>query len=167
LGHGERGGQSAVARCAGDNDVAQGVDGDDPFRDANAQGSVSYRLASSLLLRARLFGGDSFAKNNSSPLQAATIPSKAAGPNRLTEVEFTMTIQGQQDVRFWGTRGSATRVEPVIGVISADGKRIRVIPESGGLIEGTFVDNDSIEIFYLENRNGESVAATNVFKRKK
>ena len=66
-----------------------------------------------------------------------------------------------------GTRGSATKVEPVIGVISADGKRIRVIPESGGLIEGTFVDNDSIEIFYLENRNGESVAATNVFKRKK
>jgi hypothetical protein len=101
------------------------------------------------------------------PFHPATIPSKAAGPNRLTEVEFIMTIQGQQDVRFWGTRGSTMRVEPVIGVISADGKRIRVIPESGGLIEGTFVDNDSIEIFYLENRNGESVAATNVFKRKK
>ena len=66
-----------------------------------------------------------------------------------------------------GTRGSAAKVEPVIGVISADGKRIRVIPESGGLIEGNFVDNDSIEIFYIENRNGVSVAATNLFKRRK
>jgi hypothetical protein len=101
------------------------------------------------------------------PYHPATIASKPAGPNRLTEVEFIMTIQGQQDVRFWGTRGSTMRVEPVIGVISADGKRIRVVPESGGLIEGTFVDNDSIEIFYTENKNGESVAATNVFKRKK
>jgi hypothetical protein len=101
------------------------------------------------------------------PFHPATIPSKPAGPNRLTEVEFIMTVEGQQDVRFWGTRGSATKVEPVIGVISADGKRIRVIPQSGGLIEGNFVDNDSIEIFYLENRNGASVAATNLFKRRK
>ena len=101
------------------------------------------------------------------PFHPATVPSKPAGPNRLTEVEFTMTVQGQQDVRFWGTRGSATKVEPVIGVISADGKRIRVIAEGGGLIEGNFVDNDSIEIFYIENRNGVSVAATNLFKRRK
>jgi len=54
--------------------VIQGVDGDDPFRDASAQGSLSYRLSSTILIRARLFGGDSFAKVNSDPLQAATIP---------------------------------------------------------------------------------------------
>lgn len=55
-------------------DVTRGVDGNDPYRDASAQGSVSYRLSSTMLLRARLFGGDSFAKNNSSPLQAAVLP---------------------------------------------------------------------------------------------
>ena len=43
------------------------------------------------------------------PFHPATIPSKAAGPNRLTEVEFTMTIQGQQDVRFWGLAGRRQR----------------------------------------------------------
>ena len=48
---------------------SEGVDGDDPFRDTSAQGSVSYRLSNTTLLRARLFGGDSFAKMNSSPLQ--------------------------------------------------------------------------------------------------
>jgi vitamin B12 transporter len=54
-------------------DVTQGVDGDDPFRDASVQGSLSYRLSSTTLLRARLFGGDSFAKNNSEPLQTPTV----------------------------------------------------------------------------------------------
>jgi vitamin B12 transporter len=55
-------------------DVTRGVDGDDPFRDASAQGSLSYRLSSITLVRARFFAGDSFAKNNSSPLQAANVP---------------------------------------------------------------------------------------------
>lgn len=55
-------------------DVIRGVDGDDPFRDASVQGNVSYHLSNSLVMRARLFGADSFAKNNSSPLQTAIIP---------------------------------------------------------------------------------------------
>jgi vitamin B12 transporter len=54
--------------------VLEGVDGDDPFRDTSVQGSVSYRLSSTMLLRARLFGGDAFAKNNSSPLQMGVLP---------------------------------------------------------------------------------------------
>ncbi len=54
--------------------VTEGVDGDDPFRDTSAQGSVSYRLSRTMLLRARLFGGDAFAKNNSSPLQTGVLP---------------------------------------------------------------------------------------------
>ena len=54
--------------------VMSGVDGDDPFRDTSAQGRVGYRLSNSTFLRARVFAGDSFAKLNSSPLQASTLP---------------------------------------------------------------------------------------------
>jgi vitamin B12 transporter len=74
-------------------DVIGGVDGDDPFRDASAQASASYRLSSSMLLRLRLFGGDSFAKNNSEPLQTATLP--AAGI--VNAVPFVTFLPGPDD----------------------------------------------------------------------
>src|SRR5579872_797498 len=74
-------------------DVTQGVDGDDPFRDASAQVGVSYRLSAATLLRARLFGGDSFAKNNSSPLQAATVPASGI----IDAVPFVTFLPGADD----------------------------------------------------------------------
>ena len=74
-------------------DVTEGVDGDDPFRDASVQGSASYRLSSSTLLRARLFGGDSFAKNNSSPDQAAPVPASGI----IDAVPFVTFLPGTDD----------------------------------------------------------------------
>ena len=74
-------------------DVIRGVDGDDPFRDASAQASVSYRLSSSMLLRMRLFGGDSFAKLNSEPLQAATLPANGI----IDAVPFVTFLPGADD----------------------------------------------------------------------
>ena len=57
--------------------VLDGVDGDDPFRDTSAQGSVAYRITDAPVIRTRLFAADSFAKVNSGPLQAGVLP--AAG----------------------------------------------------------------------------------------
>ena len=94
-------------------------------------------------------------------------PAKPAGPHRLTELKITITIDGQEDGRFWGTLASPATTEPVIGVISPDGKRVRMVTQGGGVIEGTVLENGSIDIFYIENKAGVSVAATNNFTKQK
>jgi hypothetical protein len=96
-----------------------------------------------------------------------TTPAKAAGMHRLTELKITIKIEGQEDGRFWGSLASPATVEPVIGVLSPDSKRLRMITQGGGMIEGIVLENGSIEIFYLENKAGVSVAATNTFTRQK
>ena len=101
------------------------------------------------------------------PHHPTSTPSKPAGPNRLTEVKFTAKVEGQEDSRFWGTQGSATKVEPFIGVLSTDGKRLRIVTQGGAIIEGLVTSPDSIEIFYTEHEAGVSVAATNVWMRQK
>ena len=73
--------------------VLEGVDGDDPFRNTSAQGSVSYRLSNTMLLRARLFGGDAFAKNNSSPLQMGVLPATGI----VNAVPFVTFLPGADD----------------------------------------------------------------------
>jgi vitamin B12 transporter len=60
--------------------VMSGVDGDDPFRDTSVQGRIGYRLSSSTLLSARLFGADSFSKLNSSPMQTGVLPATGIVP---------------------------------------------------------------------------------------
>lgn len=47
--------------------VANGVDGDDPFRDTNLQGRVTFHISPSIRLSARLYAGNSFGKLNSEP----------------------------------------------------------------------------------------------------
>jgi outer membrane cobalamin receptor len=73
--------------------VLEGVDGDDPFRDTSAQGSLSYRLSNTTVLRARLYGGDSFAKNNSSPLQTGVLPATGI----VNAVPFVTFLPGADD----------------------------------------------------------------------
>ena len=98
----------------------------------------------------------------------ADLPAKNAGGNRLTEIKITLKIDGQDDRRFWGTQGSTAKLEPVIGVISPDGKRVRIVGQGGGIIEGTLIDNDSLDLFYTEAKaGGLSVAATNLLVRQK
>jgi hypothetical protein len=97
----------------------------------------------------------------------ATVAAKPAGPNRLTELKFTIKVDGQQDSRFWGTVSSAAKVDPFIGVLSADGKQLRMVLQNGGVFDGTVVNADSIEIFYTEWHSGVSVAATNLWTRQK
>jgi vitamin B12 transporter len=47
--------------------VADGIDGDDPFRDTSLQGSVTFHVSPSIRLAARLYAGNSFGKVNSEP----------------------------------------------------------------------------------------------------
>jgi vitamin B12 transporter len=54
--------------------VTSGVGGDDPFRDTNFQGRVSFRLSSSVQLSARLYAGDAFVKLNTSPVLNGVLP---------------------------------------------------------------------------------------------
>jgi vitamin B12 transporter len=55
-------------------DVTRGVDGDDPYRDTSAQGSLTFRIAPRAALHARLFAADAFGKNNSNPAQSTKTP---------------------------------------------------------------------------------------------
>lgn len=96
-----------------------------------------------------------------------TSPPVIVDGHRLTEVKFKVTIDGQEDRRFWGNISSPARVEQVIGVIAADGKRVRMVGQGGGLIEGTVLDDGTLELFYVESRVGVSVAATNLLTREK
>ena len=97
----------------------------------------------------------------------ASVPSKPAGSSRLTEPAFTTKIEGQDGNRVWGTLSSAAATDPVIGVISPDGKQLRLVLKGRGVIEGTIIDPDTINIFYTEAHNGVAVAATNTWKRQK
>ena len=96
-----------------------------------------------------------------------TVAAKPAGSNRLTELPFTAKIEGQDGNRVWGTLSSAAATDRIIGVISPDGKQLRLVLVGRGVVEGTIVDPDTIDLFYTEDRNGIAVAATNTWKRQK
>ena len=74
-------------------DVTRGVDGDDPYRDAGVQASLSYHLSNTLVVRARLYGADSFAKDNSSPLQTGVLPANGI----VDAVPFVTFLPGADD----------------------------------------------------------------------
>lgn len=101
------------------------------------------------------------------PHHPATTTAKQAGPNRLTEVKFTVKVDGQQGNRFWGTISSASTADPFIGVITPDGKRVRIVQQRAGIVDGTVVGPDTIEIVYSEQSGGVAVAATNTWTRQK
>lgn len=102
------------------------------------------------------------------PHHPATVAAKPAGPNRLTEVKFTVKVDGQEGNRIWGTIISPSTADPFVGVISADGKRLHmVLQRGGGFLDGTVLSPDSIEIVYLEHSGGIALAATNIWTRQK
>lgn len=74
-------------------DVTRGVGGDAPYRDTSAQGGLSFRIAPSATLRARLFAADSFGKLSSNPTQIAPLP--AAGI--VTAVPGVTFLPGPDD----------------------------------------------------------------------
>jgi vitamin B12 transporter len=57
-----KGGKIQYSLGVADTDVTSGLGGDAPYRNVNAQGRVTFHLAPTVQLVARLFAGDSFAK---------------------------------------------------------------------------------------------------------
>ncbi len=96
-----------------------------------------------------------------------TTAAKQAGPNRLTEVKFTAKVDGQEGNRVWGTISSPSTTDQFIGVVLPDGKRIRLVLQRGGILDGMLVNPDTIELVYTEHSGGISVAATNTWTRQK
>lgn len=84
------------------------------------------------------------------------------GP-RLSEMEFTMAVEGQDGRRFWGTFKSAKSSETFIGVIGFDGKSI-VARDTDGHIDGAIADDDTMQLIYSHTGDSTVVAAT-TFKR--
>src|SRR3712207_1919223 len=60
---------------------------------------------------------------------------------RLDALECTLTVEGQDGRRFWGTVASQRDREPIVGVIVFDGKAL-VARDSDGMVQGTLVDRD-------------------------
>jgi hypothetical protein len=97
-----------------------------------------------------------------SPMHHAPAPSNAP---ELDNVLFTYTISGQDGRRFWGKVSSPRNTELVTGVIGLDGKTI-VAEDSDGLMQGTIIDPDTIDIIYAHTGTS-TVVAVNRLKRQK
>ncbi len=84
---------------------------------------------------------------------------------RLSAVEITLTIEGQDGRRFWGAVTSQAHREPLVGVIGFDCKTISA-HDSDGALQGTIVDKDTVEVIYSHTGSSTVVTAAR-FKRQK
>ena len=81
-----------------------------------------------------------------------------AGP-RLSEVEFTMAVDGQDGRRFWGTVSSAKSSEDFMGVIGFDGTSV-VMRDPDGYMEGDLADDSTMHLIYSHTGDSTVIAAT-------
>jgi hypothetical protein len=84
---------------------------------------------------------------------------------RLNSLEFTMTIEGQVGRRFWGTAASQRDREPILGVIGFDGKSF-VAQDTDGMIQGSLVDQDTMELIYHHTGSSIVVAAARIKRQR-
>jgi len=91
---------------------------------------------------------------------------KPAGKFRLSEQSFTLVVEGQAGRRFWGTTASATKTERLLGSLAIDGKSIYMIDDDG-MMDGTVLDADTLEICYRHVNPGSAVVGCTKFSRKK
>ena len=101
--------------------------------------------------------------NHHPPPGAAGI--KPAGRFRLSQQEFTVEIVGQEGRRFWGTTASSTRRERLIGSLAVDGRTL-YMADDDGLIDGTVVDANTLEICYRHVTGQSAVVACARLTRK-
>jgi hypothetical protein len=83
---------------------------------------------------------------------------------RLSSAEFTLTIEGQDGRRFWGTIESEKHQEPIIGVIGFDGKTVHM-QEHDGSLDGTLADKDTLEVIFHHSTANTIVVSMERFKR--
>ena len=88
-----------------------------------------------------------------------------ANQPRLNTLEFIITIEGQDGRRFWGTAASQRDREPILGVIGFDGKTL-VAQDTDGMLQGTLVDRDTMELTYHYTGSSVVVAAIRVKRQR-
>lgn len=82
----------------------------------------------------------------------------------LSEVAFTLTIEGQEGRRFWGALDSPQDSEAVVGVIANDRKALYLADLDGYAVD-TLVDENTIDHCYLQASPDVQVAACLTFIR--
>ena len=90
----------------------------------------------------------------------------AAGRYRLTEVNVTFRIEGQEGGRFWGTMSSEHFTNRLIGSQSMDGKWL-YMAGAEGLLDGQVIDADTIEVCYRHANAASATVGCNLMKRQK
>jgi hypothetical protein len=90
---------------------------------------------------------------------------KPAAKYRLSEPTFTLTIEGQDGRRFWGTTASPMKTERIIGSLSVDGKSIHIVDEDG-FLDGTVVDANTLDLCYRHITPASAVVACDRARRK-
>lgn len=91
----------------------------------------------------------------------------AVGDVRLSEIRFTITIDGQQDSRFWGNIASAAKTEALIGAFVADGKRFRIVLRDSGILDGVMSGDDKFEVLFSDAKPNLIAVGTNEYTRQK
>ena len=90
---------------------------------------------------------------------------KPAAKYRLSDQTFTMTIEGQDGRRFWGTMASPNKTERLIGSLSVDGKFVYMVDDDG-YIDGTVVNATTLDICYRHVRPDSAVVGCELMQRK-
>lgn len=80
--------------------------------------------------------------------------------------KFVFKIEGQDGRRFWGEHASANVMEPLVGVISVDGKRF-VMVDKDGTFNGTIENADTLDYCYAHVEPKHMAAACGLLKREK
>jgi hypothetical protein len=96
----------------------------------------------------------------------AAAGTSSAGNYRLRATTYTYKIEGQDGRRFWGTVTSDAVNERLLGSLSADGKWIYMAGKDG-ILDGQFVDADTIEMCYRQVTATAAIVACNQMKRQK
>jgi len=82
----------------------------------------------------------------------------------LSEVAFTLTIEGQDGRRFWGALDSPNDSESVVGVIANDRHALYFVDLDGYGVD-VLVDENTIDHCYLQAGTEVQVAACVTFTR--
>lgn len=85
---------------------------------------------------------------------------------RMTSVEFTLIVEGQDGRRFWGVSASRQFKEAFVGMVRFDGKTVSM-QDSDGAMDGTLLDPDTLEVIYRHSASHSVVVAISRIKRQK
>jgi len=90
----------------------------------------------------------------------------AAGSYRISKVNQTYRIEGQQGRNFWGSFTSDHHKSRLIGSLSADGKTL-YIALAQGVSDAVMLDADTIEACYRHANEKTAVVVCGILKRRK